>query len=307
MKLAIVIPYFKFSFFEETVASLANQTNKNFKLYIGNDASPECPEALLEKYKGKFDFTYKKFESNLGTNSLVQQWDRCIEMIEDEEWIMILGDDDVLHNNVVEEFYSTINEVIFFKINVIRFASIKINSKSEVFTDPYLHPKLENSTDFFFRNTRSSLSEYIFRKECVDSIGFKDFPLAWYSDVLGVLEFSVFEQVYSINTAMVNVRISEHSISGKKDNLLAKSKSKSLFYGYLTGLKLHFFNKEQKIKLLQQFGNSYLNDKKNVQLFLEVSKSFISNMFFKDYLKFLFKLFYVFYNIYYVKLKSILD
>ena len=302
--IAIVIPYYKFTFLEEAVASLVNQTNKNFKLYIGNDASPQCPEALLEIYKGRLNFTYKKFETNLGGVSLVNQWNRSIEMIEDEEWIMILGDDDVLDNNVVEEFYSTINEVNFLKINVIRFASIKINSNSEVSSDPYLHPKLENSTDFFFRNTRSSLSEYIFRKECVDSIGFKDFPLAWYSDVLGVLEFSVFEQVYSINTAMVNVRISEHSISGKKDNQLAKSKSKSLFYGYLIGLKLHFFNKDQKIKLLQQFGNSYLNDKKNIPLFLEVSKSFISNMFFKEYFKFLFKMTQVLFKKYHMKINQ---
>lgn len=212
-----------------------------------------------------------------------------------------------LASRLAQEKCNNIIVVDNLKINVIRFSTMKINSKSKVFSKPYQHPKLENSTDFFFRNTRSSLSEYIFRKECVDSIGFKDFPLAWYSDVLGVLEFSVFEQVYSINTAMVNIRISEHSISGNKDNLLAKSKSKSLFYGYLTNLKLHFFNKEQKIKLLQQFGDSYLNDKKNVPLFLEVSKSFISNMFFKEYFKFLYKMTQVLSKKYHIKIKSILD
>tara|TARA_B110000240_G_scaffold195891_1_gene246534 strand:+ start:1600 stop:2013 length:414 start_codon:yes stop_codon:yes gene_type:complete len=79
MKLAIVIPYYKITFFEETIASLANQTNKNFKVYIGNDASPECPEALIEQYKDKFNFIYKKFETNLGSTSLVKQWERCID------------------------------------------------------------------------------------------------------------------------------------------------------------------------------------------------------------------------------------
>ena len=63
--LAIVIPYFKLTFFEETLLSLANQTNKRFKVYIGNDASPESPLLLLEKYKDKFDFVYHEFESNL--------------------------------------------------------------------------------------------------------------------------------------------------------------------------------------------------------------------------------------------------
>ena len=41
--LAIIIPYFKLLFFEETLQSLAIQTDKRFKVYIGDDASPEDP------------------------------------------------------------------------------------------------------------------------------------------------------------------------------------------------------------------------------------------------------------------------
>jgi len=39
--LAIVVPYYKLTFFEETLKSLKSQTNKKFKVYIGDDASPE--------------------------------------------------------------------------------------------------------------------------------------------------------------------------------------------------------------------------------------------------------------------------
>ena len=72
--LAIVIPYYKRSFFKETLQSLANQTDKRFKVYIGDDASPENPLDLLEHYKGSFDFEYKRFETNEGATSLVKQW-----------------------------------------------------------------------------------------------------------------------------------------------------------------------------------------------------------------------------------------
>jgi len=54
--LAIVIPYYKLTFFEATLQSLADQTDKRFKVYIGDDASPENPSRLLERYQGKFDF-----------------------------------------------------------------------------------------------------------------------------------------------------------------------------------------------------------------------------------------------------------
>ena len=109
--IAIVIPYYKFAFFEETLKSLANQTNKNFMVYIGDDASPEDPTSLLQNYKDKFEFIYYRFENNLGSKSLVKQWERCIAMTQGEEWIKILGDDDVIGNYVVESFYKNYEKI----------------------------------------------------------------------------------------------------------------------------------------------------------------------------------------------------
>ncbi len=57
--LAIIVPYYKYSFFESTLQSLAAQTNKNFKVYIGDDCSPENPADLLEKYKSRINFISK--------------------------------------------------------------------------------------------------------------------------------------------------------------------------------------------------------------------------------------------------------
>ena len=84
--LAIVIPFYKLTFFEATLQSLANQTDKRFKIYIGDDASPEDCSVLLEKYKGKLDFLYKRFESNLGGISLVKQWEQC-----SKQWMKCLS------------------------------------------------------------------------------------------------------------------------------------------------------------------------------------------------------------------------
>ena len=94
--LAIVIPYYKHTFFEATLQSLANQTDKRFKVYIGDDASPENPSSLLEQYKESINFKYKRFNNNIGGISLVKQWERCMTMVQEEEWIIILCDDDIL-------------------------------------------------------------------------------------------------------------------------------------------------------------------------------------------------------------------
>ena len=108
--LEIVIPYYKGVFFEKTLQSLENQTDKRFKVYIGDDASPENPDLIINQFRGKFDFQYHRFEKNLGGISLVQQWNRCVDLSKEFGWILILGDDDVLDENVVEKFYENLTE-----------------------------------------------------------------------------------------------------------------------------------------------------------------------------------------------------
>lgn len=52
-----------------------------------------------------------------------------------------------------------------------------------------------------------------------------DLPLAWGTDDLAVLDISEKKPIYTINCAIVQVRVSLSSISGKKDNLLLKNKA----------------------------------------------------------------------------------
>ncbi len=261
--LAIVIPYYKINYFEETLQSLSNQTDKRFKVYIGNDNSNDDPIPIIEKYKQHLDLKYKKFDDNLGSISLVQQWNRCLELLENEEWVMILGDDDVLSSNVVESFYE--NEEKFKNtITVVRLATFKIDDKSTIYTDLFTNPEIEKSTEILVCHKRSSLSEYVFSREKLDTLKFKEFPLAWYSDLLAVLEFSEFGNIFSINSANLKIRISPNSISGKDDNLAKKEEAKFLFYKYLLENAKDKIDKHTKVVIANKWNKVYLNDKKRV-------------------------------------------
>lgn len=283
--LAIIIPYYKYAFFEATLQSLADQTNKQFKVYIGDDSSPENPLTLLEKFKDKLDFQYKKFEYNLGSQSLVKQWERCIELSVSEEWFLILGDDDVLGVNCVESFYNNIN-AISEGFNVVRFASCNIDEDGKQTSKVFQNPIIESSIDFFFRERRSSLSEYLFTKKKFFDIGFKEFPLAWCTDILAVLELSDFENVYSINDSIVYVRISDKSISGSKELQGLKSQAAFDFLYYLLVKKRQFFNSFQKKELLKEITKIYLNNKKNSMFFLKLSWYFLDNFLIYAYFNF---------------------
>lgn len=294
--LAIIIPYYKLTFFEATLDSLAAQTNQNFKVYIGDDASEECLKDLLSKYEGKFKFLYHRFATNLGGISLTQQWERCIALAGNEEWIMILGDDDVIGDNVVEKFYENLQEVENENISVVRFATVKIDEKGNLKTDVYYHPKFEKATDFLFRRTRTSLSEYVFLKTKVIDCGFKNLPIAWFSDVLAILEFSDLRNIFTINTAIIKVRISDISISGSSNNYKLKSEATFKYYSYLISKKSEYFNVDQKKNLLIKLEKCYINDKTNLIYFFKISKIYLSKFLFKDYLKFIRSVFCNYFN-----------
>lgn len=284
--IAIIIPYFKHTFFEATLESLANQTDKRFKVYIGDDASSENPSDLLEKYRGQFDFVYHRFDENLGGLSLVKQWERCIALTGKEEWLMILGDDDVLGENVVESFYENLPEVEREGINVVRFATQKIDTYT-LLSEKYFHPRIEKSTEYFSRHFRSSLSEYIFSKQKVEAIGFKDFPLGWFSDILAVLEFSNFKELFTLNEAFVYVRVSNISISGSLQDSELKSKSTFNFYYYLLSKKKEQFTRTEMRVLLKKINNSYLNNKIKVNWFFRISTIYFINFFIIEYCYFI--------------------
>lgn len=255
--LSIIIPYYKLTFFEATVQSLANQTDKRFKVYIGDDASPEDPTKLIDKYKGTFDFVYHKFEDNLGSISLTKQWERCIALSNDEEWIMILGDDDVLGKNVVEAFYANLLEIEKEEIRIVRFRTSVILNDSKIPIYQTVNPKFEAISDFYYRKfkglTRSSLSEYIFKSEIYKKNKFKQYPLGWHSDDRAWLDFSENKPIYSISDAEIEIRISEQSISGKTTDKPQKDMARLLFFSDLVNNSFHKFSNNTKLLLLLRY------------------------------------------------------
>jgi hypothetical protein len=264
--LAIIIPYYKINFFEATLDSLAAQTDQRFKVYIGDDAGPESPAVLLEKYIGKFNFEYHRFEENLGGTSLTQQWERCIGLSNNEEWIMILGDDDFLEGTVVASWYKHYH-IFNEKSNVIRFATKSVNMQlNNKISNSFIHPLWEKATDSYYRRfkgiTRSTLSEYVFSKETFLKFGFYDFPLAWHSDDAAWLSFSNHKRIYTINDCNLFIRHSSFCISGNKDNQNLKDIASEIFYAECIMKKIYLFTKSQQIDLALEYEISIKKNRK---------------------------------------------
>ncbi|WP_188049574.1 glycosyltransferase family 2 protein [Flavobacterium sp. GP15] len=289
--LAIIIPFYKVTFFEATLQSLADQTDKRFKVYIGNDASPEDCTFLLRKFEGSFDFKYHRFEKNIGRATLTKQWDRCIALSSNEEWLMVLCDDDTLNKDCIAGFYNNMPSIINFRCDVIRFATITYNEKDKLFSSLYTHPKIEKSTDFFYRKlmdqTRSSLSEYIFKRNNYEQHGFKHYSLAWHSDDRAWLEFSGFQNIYTINSSSVSFRISEENISRANYKTEEKINAKVDFYRFFVFKHINKFRRFQRRDILLQYEQLiYKINQVDSIFFCRVIFLFFANFYFLQSIKF---------------------
>lgn len=277
-KLAIVIPYYKLNFFEETLRSVANQNNKNFTLYIGNDASPDDPLPLIRKYFPDEVYNYYNYKTNLGGENLALQWERILENI-NEEWFQILGDDDTISENFVEEFYDNLKFVERNKSNVIKIKQCWINENGFRITENSNYTKILPVKFAWrkkhFENYKSSLSEHIFRTSTYKIKRFRQLPLAWYSDDLAVLDFSSDGPIIFIDNALVNIRISTINISSREDNICEKNIAKCYYLEIMINEYSQYFTKDELKKTFENYlyniwHNNMVSNLKFAKLYLKI-------------------------------------
>lgn len=244
--IAIVIPYYNYRFFEQTLESLVAQTDKRFKVYVGDDNSSKDPTGILLKFESLISLKYHRYDENLGKNCLSEHWNRCVSLIEDESWILILGDDDKLDKNVIEEFYR--NYSYIKDLNLIRLSSVLVDGTNKVISEVYKHPKKELAKKSLLRKlkkqTRSSLSEYIFSKKVFEKHKFKHYKLAWHSDDMAWIEFSENKPIYTLNNAKAYIRFTNESISGKNENMKLKVEATYDFFIDVLKMNLKFTDDE---------------------------------------------------------------
>lgn len=226
-RLAIIIPYYKIVFFEHLLRALADQTNKNFRVYIGDDCSPHPPDSLIEKYKTLLNIEYVRFSDQLGQISLVKQWNRCLAMASVEEWIWFLPDDDVPSRNCVEAFYDSLEMAENRHVKVIRLALEVIDHNGATLKAPMASPAFETNSEYYSRlicgKTISSLGDNIFNAQALrDSGGFIEFPKAWGSDHATILNVSAGGVLHYLKDAKLGFRMSGHNISSDTSDGLKK-------------------------------------------------------------------------------------
>ena len=210
------MPAYKARFLRQALESIAQQTDKRFTVYVGDDASPDDIKEICEDFVDRFNLVYTRFTENLGRDSLVAHWNRCIEL-SSEPWIWLFCDDDIMESMCVEMFYKTIDREKN-RFRVLRFNTLTIDDDSKVILTNPQHPLTESGIQFIYHRLnyqRSSwVSEYIFSREAyIENGGMIDFPIAYCSDDASWLAFSKTTGILTIQGAKVHWRQSAYNIS----------------------------------------------------------------------------------------------
>ena len=182
--LAIVIPAYKPAFLDLALKSIAAQTDRDFVLYVGDDASPHDVKSVLAPYEGQFPLVYHRFPQNLGGKDLVGQWERCMGLVENENWIYLFSDDDVMPTDAVERFHAAVSGGGEF----FRFPLDTVDSEGNIqFVHTSFSAPKTTAEDYlkgYLAGHRPSAAcEYIFSKRLFREGPMVHFPLAWCSDI----------------------------------------------------------------------------------------------------------------------------
>ena len=183
--LAVIIPAYKSEFLDKTLDSLDRQTDKNFTVYIGDDASPYPIWNTVSRWTGRLKIIYRRFEDNLGGTSLTAHWNRCLDMIADEEFFCMFSDDDIMEENCVAAFRKALkkypnHDVYHFDISIIRSDGSldrECNSfPAEIAADEFF-------ARLYMKEIDARMPEFIFRTDNFRKCGgFVEFKKAFRSD-----------------------------------------------------------------------------------------------------------------------------
>lgn len=246
--LAIIIPAYKDTFLRQALDSIAVQTCQDFTLYVGDDCSPYDIGAIVNEYKDKIDLVYKRFDTNLGGKDLVAQWERCIDMSQDEPYIWLFSDDDVMEPRCVETFLNLDEEVrdnylVHYNIGVIDEFNDGIQSLQRPYprtlsAKDYLDEKLQLNGK---KGLNSFVVEFVFPRSLYNKCGkFQSFDLAWGADFITWLKFAGESRgIYTIDSSDTYVlwRKSDQNISPDKSKPIMMRKLNAII-DYTAYIKL---------------------------------------------------------------------
>lgn len=214
---SIGMPVYKSSYLSRALVSVLGQTYKNLEIIIVNDCSPHDIESIVRKYNDK-RIKYYVNGVNIGAKDPARNWNECLKRATGQ-FFCLLCDDDAYEPTFVEELLRLAEK--YPKCNVFH-SGVKVfdmnDNVIQVFKKP---PEWESCADYIINvakiRRKQTVSEWMYRREHIIGLGgYDSLPLAWGSDYLSVMRFSVVGGIASTNKELAVFRRSDENITMKQ-------------------------------------------------------------------------------------------
>lgn len=214
--LDVVIPAYKEKFLPNLLQSLVDQTSKNFRVIVSDDASPEHLSAVCDKFDDRLPIRYVRFGQNMGGTDLAGHWNRSVAL-SGAQWVLVPGDDDVLEDNCVEAFWNAVagsrgdSAVFSFGVRVIdendRIIRSEVKAASAASSAQYIRQRLAYEV-------YAVPAAYVFARDLFEELGgFVPFDNGWHSDDATWALFAARSTMTPVTGAFVRWRVSSLNIS----------------------------------------------------------------------------------------------
>jgi glycosyltransferase involved in cell wall biosynthesis len=265
MKYSIGVPAYKVKYLNEAISSILSQTYTDYELIIVNDCSPDNVEQVVLSYDDN-RIRYYKNEKNLGAESIVKSWNKCLEKARGEFFIL-MADDDRIESNYLEEFNTLMNK--YPGLDVYQCRCKIINEDSKPIGLSPLCNEFESVYDSIWHRIKGFrsqfISNFVYRTEHLNKEGgFYDVPLAWGSDDISAFVAASKKGTAYTKEPVFNYRESPISITSN-GNLLKKLEAiNNVNLWYSNFLKYDVSDEHNKIlqKMIIDYYPRYFKKKK---------------------------------------------
>jgi glycosyltransferase involved in cell wall biosynthesis len=274
---SICIPtYNGANYISEALDSILLQTYTNLEVIVSDDASKDNTLQIVSKYKEKCSTPIYVYHHK--PMSIANNWNNCIDKAKGK-YIKFLFQDDVLEQNCIEKMVHVLenhpqiglvackrdfvieanylNQDIeyWMKIHSDLQKGLKLVSLNNL---GVINKSIFKSEEFFKAplNKVGEPSTYMFRKTCVDKIGYFDDTLEQLLDYEFCCRLLKYYNIAIMGEIMVKFRL--HNLQATQSNLNKGINEKSLFEKIIYKHLFWCLNNKEKIRLFKK--HSFLGE-----------------------------------------------
>ncbi|WP_262249429.1 glycosyltransferase family 2 protein [Parapedobacter soli] len=219
-KFSVCIPAYKSRFLVECIQSILGQSYADLELIVLNDCSPEPVEKVVRGFSDT-RIRYYENEANVGAVRLTDNWNRCVALAEGE-YVVIMGDDDRLEPDYLEEFVALMTD--YPGLDVYHCRSLIIDDRGEAMRLTPAGPSFERVCDHIWHRLNQWRSQYIsdfvYRTDALRNAGgCYTLPLAWGSDDITAYRVCRDKGIARTNKPVFNYRSNGLSITSTGSDL----------------------------------------------------------------------------------------